>query len=253
MLLYGKKSVLERLKKNPSTIKELFLKKKSDLSDIVKIANGKNIFFKSIESHNFKQKFKQLNTQGVVAIVSDFSYVPFDQIIDNVLNGDVIPLVLDQIKDPQNLGAIIRNVACVGKHSIVIPNNRSCLVNETVLKVASGGENYIQISKVSNLANCLKKLKSKGVWVVGSVVGNAQSLPQKNLPSPLAVVIGSEGSGIRPIVRKSIDIEITLPMYGAQLSYNAAVAATLMCYEINRKKFRVRNARREKDESKDYA
>ncbi len=235
MLLYGKKSVQERIKQKPSTIKELLLKKGSDLSDIVNVANEKNVFFKSVDSQAFKKKFRQINTQGVVAIVDDFSYVSFDQIVDDALKKDVIPLVLDQINDPQNLGAIIRNVACVGKHSIVIPNNRSCLVNETVLKVASGGENYIEISKVSNLSNCLKKMKSKGIWIAGSVVGNAQIWPEK-IPSPLAVVVGSEGTGIRPIIRKSIDIEITLPMYGAQLSYNAAVAATLLCYEINRKK-----------------
>ena len=236
MMIYGKNPVLERLRANPDSIKELYLQKRTDLSAIVREAKSKNISFKSIEKDElFKLVGTAAHSQGVAAEIEDFKYVEFDKLIKDSLDGNIIMVFLDGITDPQNLGSIIRTVACLGGFSLVLPKFRSATVNETVLRVANGGENYIEISVVDNVATSLNKIREKGIKIAGASLESTKNLYDLDLSHPFALVIGAEGKGIRPGVEKNLDIDFFIPMNGAELSFNAGVSVAIITSEISRK------------------
>ncbi|MFH1799053.1 MAG: RNA methyltransferase [Candidatus Omnitrophota bacterium] len=234
MRLYGKNPVLERIIVCPNSIRELYLQKGTDLSHLALAAKAAGIFFKSCDKTWFKDNCDAANAQGVLAEVDEFEYTPFSIILNECQNGISIPVYLDGITDPQNLGAIIRNLACLGGFSLVLSEHNSASVNETVLRVANGGENYVRISKVENIATSLRKIKHEGIYIIGAVVEEGGDILKSEIVYPAAVVIGSEGKGIRPGVKKLLDAGLSLPMKGASLSYNAASATLLFCYEITR-------------------
>ena len=234
MKLFGKNPVLERLKANPGSIKELHLRQKTDLSEIVIAAKKAGIAFVSVSPESFSKLEDNANTQGVVAIVDEYKHIPFQDMLSKALSEDLVPVFVDGVTDPQNLGSIIRNLACLGGFTLVIPEHNSACVNETVLRVASGGENHILISQVANTVKGITDAKKKGFYVVGAITENSRNLMDAKLSSPMAVVVGSEGKGIRPGILKELDAGLSLPMEGAKLSYNVAVATALFCYEINR-------------------
>lgn len=236
MKLYGKNPILERIKANPKSIKRLYLQKQTDLSEIVREAKKAALVFDSVSKVWIEEKFPNAHTQGAVAEVDDFQYASFTEILNDCLDRNVVPVFLDGVTDPQNLGSIIRSLACLGGFSLVLAEYEAAHVNETVLRVASGGENYVKIVKVANIATSLKKAKEKDIWAVGALAENGKDITKEKVVFPLAVIIGSEGKGIRPGVDKLLDLRLALPMRGAALSYNAAVAAALFCYEVNRRK-----------------
>ncbi|MDP8259094.1 MAG: RNA methyltransferase [Candidatus Aadella gelida] len=235
--LYGKNPVRERMKTNPGSIKKLFLQRQVDLSDVVREAKNAELRFESLDKNEFKKLCGDVHSQGVFAEVEEFGYMPYEKIVKLCLSGKTIPVFLDGITDPQNLGSIIRTLACLGGFSLVLPEHGSADVTETVLRVANGGENYIGISKVTNIATTIKSLRKKGVCIVGALVsGKKLELLENDKNAPIALVVGSEGKGIRPGVSLLLDEKIMLPMEGAELSYNAAVAAAIFCHEIRKKR-----------------
>lgn len=234
MKLYGKNPVIERIRTSPGSIKKLYLRKRTELSEVVKEAKKAALRFESVEDAELLKLCPGSNTQGVVAEVSDFEYTSFSDILSSCLSNKTVIVFADEITDPQNLGSMIRSLACLGGFSLVIPEHNSAEVTETVLKVANGGENYLSVSKVTNVASSVRKVREKGVWVAGADVEGAVDIRDVRWQYPLAVVIGSEGKGIRPGILKELDERVVLPMDGAKLSYNAAVASALFCYEIKR-------------------
>jgi 23S rRNA (guanosine2251-2'-O)-methyltransferase len=236
MKLYGKNPVIERIKSSTGSIKKLYLRKRTELSAVVKEIKKADLKFESVEESELLKICPGANTQGVVAEVEDFVYADFGEVLADCLEKKTVIVFADEITDPQNLGGIIRNLACLGGFSLVIPEHNSAEVNETVLKVANGGENFLKIARVTNTASCIRKVKEHEVWVTGADVAGPKGIRDVEWQYPLAVVIGSEGKGIRPGILKELDEKISLPMAGANLSYNAAVAAALFCYEIRRGK-----------------
>lgn len=237
MVLYGKNSVLERLKNNPQTIKKILLQTDFKEDKIKKLIEQNNIPFEYLA---FKEldKIKQAKKfQGIIARVNKFEYTPYKDLLSNSFSKNQSIIFLDKINDPQNLGVIIRTAACFGGFSLVIPKHGACEVNETVLHVASGGENHISISMVSNLSQAVRKAKDQGYWILGAVVDDqAQDLGQISLPFPAALVLGSEGEGIHYGLLKHIDIKARIPMRGADLSFNVNIAGAIFCHEINRQR-----------------
>ncbi|MDP8300003.1 MAG: 23S rRNA (guanosine(2251)-2'-O)-methyltransferase RlmB [Candidatus Tantalella remota] len=236
MRLYGKKPVLERIKSDPGSIRKLYLQKKTDMSEIVKASKEAGITFDSVEKEVLVSMSDNANTQGVMAEVDEFEYASFDEVLSECLDSKTVPVFLDGVTDPQNLGSVIRNLACMGGFSVILSEHRSVQVTETVLRVACGGENYVKIAKVMNQTTTISAIKEKGIFVAGAVVEDSEDIAKTEFKYPLAVVIGSEGKGIRPGIQKHLDIKVSLPMAGAALSYNAAVATALLCYEISRRR-----------------
>jgi 23S rRNA (guanosine2251-2'-O)-methyltransferase len=235
MKLYGKNPVLERIKSDPGSIQKLYLQKRKDLSEIVKEARKAGLSFESVTPEELRRLCRDVHHQGAVAEVREYKYTPFPQILSDCLKNKIVPVFLDRITDPQNLGSIIRTLACLGGFSIVLPEYESAHVNETVLRVANGGENYIEVAMVTNNVKALKQAKEKGIRITGAATEGGIDISKAVFDPPLAVVIGSEGKGLRPGVLDCLDERVSLPMEGAVLSYNAAIASALFCYEIKRR------------------
>ncbi len=233
MRLYGKRSVLERLRAAPETIRALYLQQNTDASDLVRTAQSAKRPFKSLPKLAFANLAGSLHAQGVLAEVEEFRYTPLEKLLRK--DPRLTLFFLDRLTDPQNLGNILRSLACLGGMGIVLPKHESVDVNETVLRVASGAENYVPVAQVTNLIPASQAAKEVGYWIAGAAASGGQPVQTVNLPSPLAIVIGSEGSGIRPGLNKHLDLTVTLPMRGAALSFNTATAAALIAYEIVRR------------------
>lgn len=189
-----------------------------------------------------KQKFRDLvsdtTTQGVVAIVGTKEYVEIDDIlaVAQQRNEPGFVLILDEIEDPQNLGALIRTAECAGVHGAVIPRHHAASVNQTVAKTSSGASEYLPVAKVVNIASTLDELKQKGFWIIGAAATAEKTYTEADYSSPIAIVIGNEGKGIRQLVREKCDFLVKIPMYGKVESLNASVAGALLMFEAVRKR-----------------
>ncbi len=189
-----------------------------------------------------KQKFRDLvsdtTTQGVVAIVGTKEYVDLDDILAMAGQRKEMPLllILDEIEDPQNLGALIRTAECAGVHGVVIPKHHAASVNQTVAKTSAGASEHLPVAKVVNIATTLEELKQKGFWIVGTDAAGDKSYTEVDYSTPIAVVIGNEGKGIRQLVKEKCDFLVKIPLYGKVESLNASVAGALLMYEVVRKR-----------------
>jgi 23S rRNA (guanosine2251-2'-O)-methyltransferase len=232
MILYGKNSVLERLKTNPKTIKNIFLEEGFSNKEIEELIKKNNIKLAYLSKNEFKKINPIAKLGGIVAKISDFEYADFDDLIKD---SKKILIFLDRVCDPQNLGAIIRNCACFGNISIIIPKYKAVNVNETVLHIASGGENYVDISLVSNLVNSIIKAKDAGFWIVSASLDyDSKNIYNFSFPFPLGIVFGSEGEGIRAGINKHIDFKVKIPMYIENFSFNVAFSVVIFCFEVFR-------------------
>ncbi len=189
-----------------------------------------------------KQKFRDLvsdtTTQGVVAVVGTKSYVELENILDIARERSEAPfvLILDEIEDPQNLGALIRTAECAGVHGAVIPKHHAASVNQTVAKTSAGASEYLPVAKVVNIVNTLDELKQKGLWIVGTDSSAEKMFTEIDYTLPIAVIVGNEGKGIRQLVKEKCDFLVKIPLYGKVESLNASVAGALVIYEAVKKR-----------------
>ena len=232
MYLYGKNSVLERLKVRPESIRQIFIQDNFKSPDLMRLVKARNIPLKKVSEKDLLRVKQADRLQGIVAETDKYQYTPFDDNLRRGLEDNTALIFLDSLNDPHNLGSIMRITACFGGFGIVIPEHSSCDVNETVIHVASGGENFVPVSQVTNLSTALLKAKKAGYWAVGTVVEEGQNINKTSLPFPLCLVLGAEGKGIRYGIQKHLDLKVTLPMQGAQLSLNVAMACAVFSHEI---------------------
>ncbi len=236
MYLYGKNSVLERLLANPTSIKKVFLQENFSSERIPGLARGAGIPIARVTERALKKLKNADRLQGVLAQVDNFDYADFDGLLHNSPGKNLSFICVDSINDPHNLGSILRTAACFGGFAVVIPRHGSCEVTDAVMHVASGGENFVPVSMVNNLSTALVKAKRAGHWIVGTVVENGTEINKVSFPFPLCLVLGSEGKGIRHGIEKQLELKVRLPMRGAALSFNVAMACAIFCHEINRQK-----------------
>lgn len=237
MRLYGKNPVIERLRSNPQTIRKIFIQDDfQESSYIHKKARQWGLSVFVVPRSKMIKLARNINTQGVLVEVDDFIYTPYDVLLEEATAKHNCLLFLDELNDPQNLGGILRSIACLGQFSVVLPTHDSVSVTDSVLRVASGGDNYVKVARVANLANAIRSAKEAGFTIAGAVVEDGSPLTEVTFPFPLGLVIGSEQKGIRDIIRKQLDLAVTIPMAAARLSLNVAHAATIFCYEITRQK-----------------
>jgi len=237
MRISGKNPVIERIKTNPKSIKKIYVQEGHvDSFYISKKARKWGIPVYPVAKSKIMKIMRHANAQGVLAEVEDFAYVPYEDLLDLAFKKKLSLLFLDELKDPQNLGAIIRSLACLGDFAVVLPKKESVEVTEAVSRVACGGDNYVSIAKVANLSRAILEAKEKGFWMVGAVLDDGQDIYSAKFSYPLGLVIGSEQKGIRDAVLKHLDMKITIPMKQARLSFNAAQATTIFCYEITKQK-----------------
>lgn len=176
--------------------------------------------------------------QGVIALAAAHAYCTIDDILEEAAARGQAPLLVicDELSDPHNLGAILRTAECAGAHGVIIPKRRSVGLTATVAKASAGAVEYMKVARVTNLNSAIAELKEKGVWIYGTAADSSVPLYKADLTGPAAIVIGSEGDGISPLVRKNCDVMVSIPMAGRINSLNASAAASILLYEAVRQR-----------------
>ncbi len=228
---------MERLKANPQSIKRIYLEEnQADALFIRKKAKEHGIPVVTVPRSRLIKAGRDIRAQGILVEIEDFRYVPYEAMLETALKEKHSLVFLDNLNDPQNLGAMMRSMACLGGFSIVLPTHESVGVTEAVLRVATGGDNYVSVARVMNLSRAVTMAKETGFWLAGAVTQNGRPLTEAALPFPLGLVVGSEHKGVRDILRKQLDLELTIPMAHLGLSLNVAQATTILCYEVARQR-----------------
>ena len=194
-------------------------------------AKDKGILVKEVDRTKLDYVSGNENHQGIVAFAAVREYSTVDDILAYAAEKDEPPfiVILDEIEDPHNLGAIIRTAECAGVHGVIIPKRRSVGLSYTVGKASAGAIEYMRVARVTNIAALIDDLKSKGVWVYGADM-NGTDYQKCNFSGACAIVIGNEGKGISRLVREKCDVIVSLPMKGQINSLNASVAAGIIMY-----------------------
>ena len=176
--------------------------------------------------------------QGVVAICAAHEYATLEDLLDRAEEAGEPPLLvlLDEIADPHNLGAVLRTAECAGAHGVVIPKRRSAGLGAVVAKTSAGAVEYLPVARVPNLTAAIETLKQLGVWIYGTAADAPADLYHTDLRGPAAIVIGSEGEGMSRLVAESCDVLVSIPMFGHINSLNASAAAAVLLYEAVRQR-----------------
>jgi 23S rRNA (guanosine2251-2'-O)-methyltransferase len=175
--------------------------------------------------------------QGVIAMAPPFDYASLDDVIGSRKTGHALFVLLDHLTDPHNVGAIIRTAEVVDADAVILPERRSAGVNATVRKAAAGAAAYIPVVRVANINEAIRTLKKAGVWVAGAATGDgAVPMGEADFDRDLALVIGAEGSGLAPLVRRECDYLVSIPTRGRTESLNASVAAAILLFEALRQR-----------------
>lgn len=233
MKFEGKNAVTEVLKSDKA-INNLLISNsinRNSIVEILELAKKKNVKYQFVDNNILKKYSETNNHQGIIAVGEDFKYSNLEDLI-NIEKSKCL-LILDGIEDPHNLGSIIRSAECFGIDGVVIPKNRACQVTETVIKTSAGAISHVKIAKVTNINTTIEVLKKHNFWVYGLELGG-RPINEVDFSGNIAVVVGSEGKGIKMQTRLVCDDIVTLQLKGKVNSLNASVAAGIGLYEITK-------------------
>ncbi|MEE4164767.1 MAG: 23S rRNA (guanosine(2251)-2'-O)-methyltransferase RlmB [Desulfocapsaceae bacterium] len=243
-LIWGIHPVMEALQADEQRVSEVILQKDKRgstweaLLDLVKKRGVRYSFVERVRITGAADT--QIRHQGVIARVASVAVTPFDELLEKfsqaVQDGDTPRIIAcDSIQDPHNLGAIIRSAHAAGVNSILLPRERSAPLGGTVAKASAGALFLVDICRVTNLSEALKAIKAAGGWIFGAVKDeDAQSIYNTDFVVPACVVVGNEGQGVRPLVRRTCDVLISIPMEGTVDSLNSSVAGAVIMFEMHR-------------------
>jgi 23S rRNA (guanosine2251-2'-O)-methyltransferase len=240
-LVYGINALLEVMKSKSSMVKQVVIasgKRGGRIPEILDIAKKSGIPVEFRDKAFLDSQTEGSLHQGVIGFTEEFSYASIDDIIANrhsESKKDVI-LLLDGITDPQNLGSLIRTAYCFGINGVIIPKDRSASVTATTMKTSSGAAGHLPVAMEVNLVQAIQYLQSRGFWIYGAEAREGQSVQPLDDETHVVLVMGSEGRGIRPLIKKQCDFLISVPMKGNMDSLNVSVAAGVILYEILRVK-----------------
>lgn len=239
LTIEGRNAVLEAIRSG-KTIDKLFILdgcQDGPVSTIRREATKMGIMMKFVSRERLDQISDTGKHQGVIAYAAAYDYAEIDDIfaLAEKRNEKPFIILLDNIEDPHNLGAIIRTANIAGAHGVIIPKNRAVGLTATVAKASAGALNYTPVVKVTNIAQTIEELKKRGVWFVCADM-DGQSMYELDLTGPIGLVIGNEGSGVSRLVSEKCDMIATIPMKGEINSLNASVAAGVLAYEIVRQR-----------------
>ena len=231
MIVYGR-NVFNQIQNDPEAIEELFvqqgLKDKKIQNEIQNLPCKKNVVPRSA----LDKMTKNASHQGIVAKVKEIPTYSIEELLARKKNAKGLYVALDGIQDPHNVGAILRTCDCVGADGVILCKHNSAGLTPAAIKASTGAAYTVPVSIVTNLSQTLKGMKKEGYWVVGTDMHNARDYREGMYEEPTVVVIGSEGKGMSPIVKKQCDYMVTLPMLGTITSLNASVACAVLLYEV---------------------
>jgi 23S rRNA (guanosine2251-2'-O)-methyltransferase len=240
-VLYGIHPVVEAVSADRRKIHEIYLEKgktSERIKQVLTLAQAKKIPIATVTSSTLKSVTGTDLHQGVGAKTSGYVYANFSDINDNVQkdHSNGLLLLLDNILDPQNLGALIRTALCVQVVGVVIPKDRSALPTPAVSKASAGALEHVSLIRIVNMVRTMNALKEMGWWIVGMDKAAEKSIFFSDLTGSVAVVVGGEEKGLRPLVKKHCDYLMSIPQTGPIGSLNAAVAGAIAMYEVFRQR-----------------
>lgn len=246
MLVIGKNPILEILRSEPKEFNKIILMKtlkpEPRLKEIAKLAEENKINLLYLNKQEFIKYFDRKNksegiSQGVVGFIRNFQYSSLRDIVEKCLKiKHPVILILDEITDPHNFGAIVRSALCLGADGIVIPKNNSAEINHTSLKASSGAAKLIPIAKETNLVNTIRYLKENGYTIIGADASTNNLIYEIDMKKPLGLILGSEGKGLRQGIKGYCDLLIRIPIIPKIDSLNVSVSSGIFLYEIFRQK-----------------
>lgn len=237
MIIEGKNAVKEAIKSGV-TISELKVQKGiHDNENLVGLAKEKSVRFVFCDKVVLDKMSETKRHQGYIAIADDFKYSTISQMKELAKSkGEKLFLfILDGVEDPHNVGSILRVAECSGAHGVIIPKHRACMVTETVVKVSSGASNYVKVAMVTNINDTIRELKEDFVKVL-CAEADGDTMYNVDMKDDVALVIGSEGKGVKTLTRKLCDQAISIPMKGNINSLNASVATGIVAFEVLRQR-----------------
>jgi 23S rRNA (guanosine2251-2'-O)-methyltransferase len=235
-LLFGRNAILETLRSARRTGTRLWvaegMRQDVRVDEIVELAKTQEILVESVPRPLLDDMLPDVNHQGVLLEVPEFPYADLEDVIERP--GTV--LMLDHVQDPQNFGTLLRAADAAGVAGVVIPADRSVSVTPAVVNASAGAVEHLEIALVPNLGRAIDKLEESGRWIVGLAEGDgSQPLFETDVPMPVVLIVGSEGSGLSAGVRKRCQLLVSLPMLGRIGSLNAATAGSIALYDILRR------------------
>lgn len=235
----GRNAVLEAFRSGKAVDKLFVLERCEDgpIRTILREAKKHDTMVKFVKKERLDQMSETGKHQGVIAMTAAYTYAEVEDILEAARKKGEPPfiLLLDNIEDPHNLGAIIRTANLAGAHGVIIPKNRAVGLTATVARTSAGALNYTPVAKVTNLARTIEELKKQGMWFVCADMGGTQ-MYDLDLKGSIGLVIGNEGEGVSKLVREKCDFIASIPMHGDIDSLNASVAAGVLAYEIVRQR-----------------
>lgn len=235
----GRNAVLEAFRSGKCVDKLFILDGCQDgpIRTIAREARKKDTIINCVSRERLDQLSETRAHQGVIAQVAAYEYSTVEEILARAEEKGEPPflVLLDNVEDPHNLGAIIRTANLVGAHGVIIPKRRSVGLTSTVAKTSAGAINYTPVAKVTNIVRTIEELKERGIWFVCADMGG-ETMYRLNLTGPIGLVIGNEGEGVSRLVREACDFTASIPMKGDIDSLNASVAAGVLAYEILRQR-----------------
>lgn len=239
-IIYGINPVREALRGNRKAF-ELFVQESATdhrIGKMIAMAEERGIAVRRRGREDLARLANTSHHQGVVLAVAPFVYTELEELLSNIERSDetLFLLLLDGIQDPQNLGALIRTAACAGVQGVIIPKDRACGVTPAVEKASAGAVETVPVVQVTNLVQCLERLKQAGCWAFGLAGESRTTIYQADFKGNLVLIIGGEGDGIRPLLRRQCDHLVAIPHYGGVASLNASVAGGVALFEALRQR-----------------
>jgi 23S rRNA (guanosine2251-2'-O)-methyltransferase len=241
-VLYGLNPVRELLRAGAAEVSELWLAeggtRGAAFAELERLARAAGAKVRSAPRAKLDRLAATDRHQGIVAVVADFRYADLDDLLARAAESGRPPLlvVLDGVEDPHNLGAIIRSAHALGAHGVVIPKDRAVGVTPAVAKASAGAVERCPVARVTNVAQTLETLKGAGMWAVALAADGDRPLGEIDLKGATALVLGSEGEGLRPLVRRTCDLAARIPMMGELDSLSVSASAAVALYEAARQR-----------------
>jgi 23S rRNA (guanosine2251-2'-O)-methyltransferase len=235
----GRNAVTELLRTGRS-INKLYLQEGiqgGSIGNILRLAKQAGVALEYVKQEKLNTMLPGIKHQGVIAIASPVAFSSLESVIAKARSRGEEPflLLLDELQDPQNVGALLRTADAAGVHGVLLPSRNSCPLNAVVAKISAGAVEYVPVVQIGNITQTLQELKKQGFWVVGADMAGSICY-DTDLTGPLVVVIGAEGKGLGRLVRDNCDILVQLPMFGNINSLNASAAGAVLMYEVVRQR-----------------
>ena len=239
-IIAGRNAVFEALSsKRP--VNKIFIKmglQGGSLGKIIAAAQSAAVPVEYVQPEKLDRLAPGIRHQGIVALASPIAFSSLDTVLERAASRNEMPflLLLDELQDPQNVGALIRSADAAGVHGVLLPRRRSCPLNMVVAKISAGAVNYVPVVQIGNIVQTLRSLKEQGFWVVGADMEGDSLYFETDLDRPLVLVVGAEGKGMGHLVKENCDMLVRIPMQGGVNSLNASAAGAILLYEVVRQR-----------------